>query len=259
MDAFLGTILSVGFNFPPQGWVSANGQTLPVAQYNALFALFGTLYGGDGRTNFGIPDLRGRVPIGGQAQGAGLLNYPIGTKGGQEATALPAHAHTAAFTPATGPQSVTIPATTGTLSVTSTPSLTATGTANLAATTSGTVKLGTASTGGVTPAAGMVLGKGGAQASIYATATPATDFALGGTQTFTGTATGTVNSAVTGAITNVVSGNASTPAQTVSITTVNGGAVTVNSYGVDASYLNLQPYLAINFIVCVQGIYPPRN
>ena len=61
-DPFIGDFLLVGFNFCPRGWTEANGQLLPIPSNSALFSLYGTLYGGDGRTTFGIPDMRGRAP-----------------------------------------------------------------------------------------------------------------------------------------------------------------------------------------------------
>jgi microcystin-dependent protein len=62
-EPFLSEIRIMSFNFPPKGWALCNGQLLPINQNQALFALLGTTYGGDGRVNFALPDLRGRVPI----------------------------------------------------------------------------------------------------------------------------------------------------------------------------------------------------
>src|SRR3954465_15447040 len=62
-DPFLGEIKLTAFNYPPQGWAFCNGQLLPINQNQALFSLLGTMYGGNGQTNFALPDLRGRVPI----------------------------------------------------------------------------------------------------------------------------------------------------------------------------------------------------
>jgi microcystin-dependent protein len=62
-DQFLSEIRLMAFNFAPRGWLMCNGQLLPINQYQALFSLLGTTYGGNGTTNFGLPDLRGRVPI----------------------------------------------------------------------------------------------------------------------------------------------------------------------------------------------------
>lgn len=77
MDPFLGTIAMFGFNFVPRGWAFCNGQIMSIQQNTALFSLLGTTYGGNGTTTFGLPDLRGRVPVG-QGQGPGLSNYSIG-------------------------------------------------------------------------------------------------------------------------------------------------------------------------------------
>ncbi len=83
VNAFLGEIRIVGFNFPPEGWADCNGQLLSIENHDALFSLLGTNYGGDGRTTFGLPDYRGRVPIH-QGQGPGLPNYYQGQKGGSD-------------------------------------------------------------------------------------------------------------------------------------------------------------------------------
>ena len=74
-EPFLGEVRMMSFNFPPGGWALANGQVLPINQNQALFSLFGTMYGGNGQTTFGIPDLRGAVPLhvgGGFIQGQKL-------------------------------------------------------------------------------------------------------------------------------------------------------------------------------------------
>lgn len=82
-EEYLGQVMLVGFNFCPRGTVAAEGQLLPIASNSALFSLYGTIYGGDGRTTFALPDLRGRSPIS-MGQGPGLGNYPEGRKGGSE-------------------------------------------------------------------------------------------------------------------------------------------------------------------------------
>jgi len=79
-DPFLAEIRIVGFNFAPRGWAQCDGQLLPINQNQALFSLVGTIYGGDGRTTFALPDLRGRTPI---HFGTGTYNR-IGTKAGEE-------------------------------------------------------------------------------------------------------------------------------------------------------------------------------
>ena len=77
-SAFLGEIQMFGFNFPPRGWALCNGQLLAISQNQALFALLGTTYGGNGTTTFGLPDMRSRVPI-----HQGNIN-PLGTRAGEE-------------------------------------------------------------------------------------------------------------------------------------------------------------------------------
>jgi microcystin-dependent protein len=86
------------FDFAPVGWAQCNGQLLPISQNAALFSLIGTFYGGNGTTNFALPDLQGRIPID-AGQGTGLSPYPIGDSGGAEQVTLlssmvPGHTHT---------------------------------------------------------------------------------------------------------------------------------------------------------------------
>ena len=97
-ETYLGEISMGGWNFAPHGFAFCNGQLLSISQNTALFSLLGTNFGGDGQTTFGLPDLRGRVPIH-WGQGNGLSSYNIGQTGGTEAVALvtsqmPAHNHT---------------------------------------------------------------------------------------------------------------------------------------------------------------------
>lgn len=94
---FLSEIKIVSFNFPPKGWAFCNGQLLPINQNQALFSLLGTTYGGDGRVNFGLPDLRSRVPI--HMGGA----FTLGERAGEEnhtviMSEMPAHNHIATGT-----------------------------------------------------------------------------------------------------------------------------------------------------------------
>lgn len=96
-DVFLGEIILVGYTFCPRGYASAEGQLLAISQYSALFSLYGTTYGGDGRTTFALPDLRGRVPMG-LGNGPGLSSRQLGQKGGAEnrsltTSQLPSHSH----------------------------------------------------------------------------------------------------------------------------------------------------------------------
>jgi microcystin-dependent protein len=96
-EPFVGQIITVGFNFAPRGYATCDGQLLSIAQNTALFSLLGTTFGGDGRVTFGLPDLRGRVPIH-QGQGPGLTNRTMGEVSGQEnhtliSTEMPMHNH----------------------------------------------------------------------------------------------------------------------------------------------------------------------
>ncbi len=85
-EPFLAEIRIVGFNFAPKGWAFCDGQILPINQNQSLYSLLGTTYGGDGRTSFGLPDLRSRTPI---HEGRGEEStYQLGQKGGAEAVPL---------------------------------------------------------------------------------------------------------------------------------------------------------------------------
>lgn len=96
-EPFVGEIRMFAGNFAPRGWAFCDGQLLAVSQNDALFSLFGTIYGGDGRTTFGLPDLRGRIPIH-AGTGPGLSPRRLGSKGGAEQETLtvnqmPSHSH----------------------------------------------------------------------------------------------------------------------------------------------------------------------
>ncbi len=106
-EPFIAEIRIMSFSFPPRGWALCNGQLLPINQNQALFSLMGTTYGGDGRVNFGLPNLQGCVPI---HTGSG---HTLGERGGEQAhtlslSELPAHTHQA-FASGNGP-TVTSPA-----------------------------------------------------------------------------------------------------------------------------------------------------
>jgi microcystin-dependent protein len=101
-DPFIAEVKLFAGNFAPRGYAYCAGQLLPISQNSALFALLGVTYGGDGRTTFGLPDLRGRVVVGseGNAAGPGLTPRPLGEKGGAQSVSLsaleiPSHTHSA--------------------------------------------------------------------------------------------------------------------------------------------------------------------
>jgi microcystin-dependent protein len=94
---YIGEIRMFGFGRTPIGWQACDGSLLPISQYETLFVLIGTTYGGDGQSTFAVPDLRGRLPIH-QGQGSGLSDYVIGQMAGTEnvtvlTTQMPAHTH----------------------------------------------------------------------------------------------------------------------------------------------------------------------
>ncbi len=97
-EPFLAEVRIVGFNFAPRGWAFCDGQILPINQNQSLYSLLGTTYGGDGRTSFGLPDLRGRVPIHVGSSGDGSFYHSLGKKSGEEthtlaANEMPKHQH----------------------------------------------------------------------------------------------------------------------------------------------------------------------
>ncbi|MCG7629147.1 tail fiber protein [Epibacterium sp. MM17-32] len=96
-EPFVGEIRMFAGNFAPRGWAFCDGQLLAVSQNDALFSLYGTIYGGDGRTTFGLPDMRGRLPVH-AGTGPGLSPRRLGAKGGAEKVTLtvnqlPSHTH----------------------------------------------------------------------------------------------------------------------------------------------------------------------
>jgi microcystin-dependent protein len=94
--AFVGEVRAIGFNFAPIDWMLCNGQTVPISGYDTLYALIGTTYGGDGQSNFNLPNLQGRLTV--HQGSSGASNYIIGQSGGVESVTLtvqnyPAHSH----------------------------------------------------------------------------------------------------------------------------------------------------------------------
>jgi microcystin-dependent protein len=102
MEVFVGTILTFGFNFAPTQWALCNGQLIAISQNQALFALLGTVYGGNGVSTFQLPNLQSRTPVG-FGQGLGLSPYVLGQAAGSENVSLtianmPTHTHVATAT-----------------------------------------------------------------------------------------------------------------------------------------------------------------
>lgn len=191
MDEYMGTVKSFAFGFTPRGWLACNGQLLAIADYQALFSLLGTTYGGDGRTTFGLPDLRGRVSLN-QGTGPGLSNHRLGDRGGSETnvlniTQMPAHSHSVDFNGQNINANVGIPA------------------VNDDGTTDET------------------------EGNILANHTGA--FAASSSADTTLSA---FNAPVSGSMQTSNTGNGSP----------------IN---------NMQPFLTLNYCICIDGVYPPRN
>lgn len=195
MDPFIGQIIMFGGNFAPRGWASCEGQLIAISQNTALFSILGTTYGGDGRTTFALPDLRGRTPIS-SGRGPGLSDHRLGSKSGFETVALnqlqiPVHTHIAH------------------------------------AETTTTVGVSSIDAASATPIVGgslaaVAAGRGvETNAQIYNSEAPDTVLSAG---------TATTNTTVT----NSPTGNSQ-------------------------SHENMQPYLAVNYIIALFGVYPSRN
>ena len=110
MEPFIGMIVMFGGNFAPRSWALCDGQLLPIAQNQALFSILGTIYGGDGRTTFALPDLRGRVAMH-PGSGPGLTTRSLGQKSGSETVTLnvnqiPSHRHNVQCDPDPGTKRV---------------------------------------------------------------------------------------------------------------------------------------------------------
>lgn len=115
MDGYLGEVRLIAYNFAPRNWMRCEGQILQITQYSALFALIGNLYGGNGTSNFALPDLRGRIPLGAGTPPAPRTAVQLASYGGTDKVTLTAtqtplapHTHPATFTAGGGtPVSVT--------------------------------------------------------------------------------------------------------------------------------------------------------
>jgi microcystin-dependent protein len=113
MDPFVAEIRIFPFNFAPRGWAFCDGQLLPLSQNTALFSLLGTTYGGNGKSNFALPDLQGRAPMF-DGQGPGLSLHDLGETGGSETVSLleseiPSHSHALMATVEDGVQGTLTP------------------------------------------------------------------------------------------------------------------------------------------------------
>jgi microcystin-dependent protein len=245
MDAFVGSILVVPFNFAPVGWAMCAGQVLQVNQNQALFSLIGNTYGGSVGVSFGVPDLRGRSVVGAMATGSGTpaANYTLGQTGGAltaEISQVPAHTHGVNQTLAVSGLSASGPVN---LPVTASFS-------NQTVTVTGKMQASTEPASADAPFNGATMAdlNPGVSPKIYGS--PSTDpskqvqlTAITSTGTFsatsTGSASGTVTLPATGALSGTVTVQPNSAVQSVSVPTVG-------------------PFLALNPIICLMGIYPSR-
>lgn len=180
MDSYIGEIRAFAGPRIPKNWLICNGALLSVQDYDQLYSLIGTIYGGDGRNTFALPDLRGTLPIS-QGQGPGLTNRTLGQISGAEgvavtSTEVPAHSHS--------------------------------------------VQVSTAGTAGNTPSNATYLS---------AMSSP------------TGTLVGYLPGSATG----------------ITVEAMNKDMITDTGEGL--AHKNVMPSMAINYIICVNGIYPPRS
>lgn len=250
MDPMLGMVFMVPWNWAPQDYSRCAGQQMAIQQYAALYSLLGTIYGGNGSTTFFLPNLQCRMPMGfGQGTigtGIGMLN--VGQLGGSFISTLsqaniPVHTHTSTFTSGGAGGATTI---------TGTASLPFSTTATLPTSVTGSLTLGvsTATGNNTNFGNGALLAKPGlATGSPYAASSATADTVIGGTQTFSGNATGSVSGAASGPITLTTSGGSAS------------GTVTVgpNVGGTGTAFGTVSPYLALNFIIAINGLYPMRN
>jgi microcystin-dependent protein len=186
MDPFIGEIVLFAGNFAPRSWALCDGQLLAINSHSALFSILGTTYGGDGRTTFALPDLRGRTPVH-PGHGPGLSDYDLGERGGTERVTLtvaqmPSHSHIASSSSKLYGQSA--PGDDDTIGP------------------------------GVALASGS-----GTSSEVYTSSAPNTEM--------------NVNSVLT--------------------------TTTILNNGGSQYHTNIQPFLGINYIIALQGIFPSRN
>ncbi len=261
MDPMIGMIFSVPWNWAPLNYQLCQGQTLTVNQYQALYSLMGFVFGGNASTEFKLPALQGRAPVGTGTLAA--TRFTLASTGGVQAVDLslanlPAHTHGATFISsgggtsgtATGAVALPVTGTVSGISITTSSTLTATtsGSVTIAASAPATASLSQ-------PTAGAVLAKPAAGvASIYTTASAA-NIAVGPSQTFSGPVTGAIGATASG---GTVAGSAS---GNVTLSVSGGGAsgsVMIGAAGGGQPFSTQSPYLALSFIIAVNGLYPDR-
>jgi microcystin-dependent protein len=250
MEGYIGQVILFAGIFAPRGWAFCNGQLLPIAQYSALFSLIGTTYGGDGKNTFGLPDLRGRAPIH-FGQGPGLPLVVQGEVGGNSQVTLttqnmPAHNHPITLTGTQVNLNTTV---TGTIKT----GATASGSfpATTAPVIGGEVTIPVNTTGG-----GSIKHTDPSKGLLSTTATPAYSTLSNGVYAGKGTLTkGDANIPQT-PLNLSVSGSVNVPIQTTAPLT---GTATTASTGSNSPVSIMSPYLAMNYCIALEGIYPSRS
>jgi microcystin-dependent protein len=228
MDAFTGTILMWPLGWAPYGWMLCQGQVLPVNGNAALYSLIGTTYGGDGVNTFALPNLTARFPL---AAGTGVVNgqsitFPLGLTGGKGLVAN--HTHVAVVTDPGHQHGVTVPAHTHPFAVPCNNATTSpTGTSPVNAYLS--------NTNGITDAINTAASSGGGN--------------VGTTGLYSSTANGSMGSGTTGSSSSVVGNTGSA---------VTGVSVQIAPTGATSALDSLPPFIIVNYIICVNGIYPTR-
>lgn len=232
MEMFIGTVVAVAFPFAPRGFMTCSGQLLSISQYSALFAVLGTTYGGDGQNTFALPDLRGRVAVGPSAGTSGRIDAVVGTVGGTPSvTAILNGQGTAAVTlgvanlPAHDHPATFTPGGGGNASVTLKVS-------SDVATTS-------------QPAANSYLATGKASGGLNQPFMYRPDAGAGTVALNPGSAT--VGGDFAGGSVAVGNTGSGTTVQAPVTVSVNGQVATT------------PPFIGLNYIICVEGIFPSRD
>lgn len=237
-DPFIGEIKAVAFNFAPQGYAFANGTLMPINQYQAVYSLLSTAFGGDGDTTFGLPDLQSRAPVGyaTKALVSGLSSFNIGIADGAQQIQLsqielPTHNHNAS-----GQMADTRAMLGG--------SATAVGIATGTGSATGNISIPVQNAGAATnvPGPSVVIGKPGAAAFATAANSNLMPFSASLATTVTVPIAAPVD------LSKVI---VAMPSQSIPVETQSAG------FGKSFSILN--PFLAVNYIIALEGIYPVRN
>jgi microcystin-dependent protein len=226
-EPFLGQVMAVPYAFAPKGWSFSLGQLLPVNQNMALFSLLGTVFGGNGTSNFALPNLGGRVVIGADGR-----DFPLGATGGSDQVTLtlsqlPSHNHAAMFSSPGGASPATF-------------DVSASFTAPVSV--SGSLMANSAKGSDDNPSSGCTLGSVSVTSTRIYAASSGAAVPLAAI-TSTGTVSGTLNSPATG--------TTMLPAVT--------GSVSVAAAGAGLPLPTMPPYLALNPIIALQGIFPTRQ